>query len=121
ECLGKLIGKPVNVEEGKFSALGGAFAQNGIVLYVPKGVVVDEPLHSVLWGPGANLAHVSHLLVLVDEGASVTYIHEANSPDDMAANSMHAGIVEIQVMQNASLKFVELQSWGRHVWNFSHE
>ena len=34
---------------------------------------------------------------------------------------MHAGIVELQVMQNASLKFVELQSWGRHVWNFSHE
>ncbi len=121
DLLTKMIGKTVNVEEGKFAALAGAFAQNGVVLYVPKGVTVDEPLHSVLWGPGANLAHVSHILVLVDEGASVTYVHEAASPDDMAANSMHAGIVEIQVMQDASLKFVELQSWGRHVWNFSHE
>jgi Fe-S cluster assembly protein SufD len=121
ELLAKMIGKTVNVEEGKFAALAGAFAQNGVVLYVPKGVMVEEPLHSVLWGPGANLAHVSHILVLVDEGASVTYVHEAASPDDMAANSMHAGIVEIQVMQDASLKFVELQSWGRHVWNFSHE
>jgi Fe-S cluster assembly protein SufD len=116
-----MIGKTVNAEEGKFSALAGAFAQNGVVLYVPKGVTVEEPLHSVLWGPGANLAHVSHILVLVDEGASVTYVHEAASPDDMASNSMHAGLVEIQVMQDASLKFVELQSWGRHVWNFSHE
>ena len=121
DLLAKLIGKTVNVEEGKFSALAGAFAQNGVVLYVPKGVVVEEPLHSVLWGPGANLAHVSHILVLVDEGASVTYVHESASPDDMASNSMHAGIVEIQVMQDASMKFVELQSWGRHVWNFSHE
>ncbi|RPI93594.1 MAG: hypothetical protein EHM40_09415, partial [Chloroflexi bacterium] len=121
ELLAKMIGKTVNIEEGKFAALAGALAQNGIVLYVPKGVVVEEPLHSVLWGPGANLAHVSHILVLVDEGASVTYVHEAASPDDPAANSMHAGIVEIQVMQDASLKFVELQSWGRHVWNFSHE
>src|SRR5512139_2618563 len=121
ELLAKMVGKTVNVEEGKFAALAGAFAQNGIVLYVPKGVTVEEPLHSVLWGPGANLAHVSHILVLVDEGASVTYVHEATSPDDMASNSMHAGIVEIQVMQNASMKFVELQSWGRHVWNFSHE
>ena len=119
--LAKVIGKTVNVEEGKFSALAGALAQNGVLLYVPKNVIVDEPLHSVLWGPGANLAHVSHILVLVDEGASVTYVHEAASPDDMASNSMHAGIVEIQVMQNASMKFVELQSWGRHVWNFSHE
>ncbi len=127
ELLAKMMGKTVNVEEGKFAALAGAFAQNGVVLYVPKGVTVDEPLHSILWGPGSNLAHVSHILVLVDEGASVTYVHEAASPDKTASspqggtNSMHAGIVEIQIMQNATLRFVELQSWGRHVWNFSHE
>ncbi|HET9906174.1 MAG TPA: Fe-S cluster assembly protein SufD [Anaerolineales bacterium] len=119
--LAKMLGKTVNVEEGKFSALAGAFAQTGVVLYVPKGVTVEEPLHSVLWGPGMNIAHVSHILVLVDEGASVTYVHESASPDDIGSNSMHAGIVEIQVMQDASMKFVELQSWGRHVWNFSHE
>jgi Fe-S cluster assembly protein SufD len=77
----------------------------------------------VLWGPGADIAHVSHILVLVDEGASVIYVHESASPDDPqgGTNSMHAGIVEIQVLQNATMKFVELQSWGRHVWNFSHE
>lgn len=121
ELLARMLGKTVNVEEGKFAALAGAFAQNGVVLYVPKGVTVEEPLHSVLWGPGANLAHVSHILVLVDEGASVTYVHEAASPDETGVNSMHAGSVEIQVMQGASLRFVELQSWGRHVWNFSHE
>ncbi len=121
DLLAKMIGKTVNVEEGKFSALAGAFAQNGVVLYVPKGVVVDEPLHSVLWGPGADLAHISHILALVEENASVTYVHEAASPDEAGSNSMHAGIVEIQVMEGATLKFVELQSWGRHVWNFSHE
>lgn len=121
ELVARMIGKTVNVEEGKFAALAGAFAQNGVVLYVPRGVTIEEPLHSVLWGPGANLAHISHILVLVEEGASVTYVHESASPDDMASNSMHAGIVEIQVMENASMKFVELQSWGRHVWNFSHE
>jgi Fe-S cluster assembly protein SufD len=121
ELLARMIGKTVNVEEGKFSALAGALAQNGVVLYVPKGVTVEEPLHSVLWGPGTDLAHVSHILVLVDEGASVTYVHEAASPELKGANSMHVGIVEIQVLQDASMKFVELQSWGRHVWNFSHE
>jgi len=121
ELLARMMGKTVNVEEGKFSALAGAFAQNGVVLYVPKGLIVEEPLHSVLWGPGADIAHVSHILVLVDEGASVTYVHESASPDEVGSNSMHAGIVEIQVLQDASMKFVELQSWGRHVWNFSHE
>jgi Fe-S cluster assembly protein SufD len=123
DLVAKMIGKTVNVEEGKFAALAAAFAQNGVVLYVPKGVTVEEPLHSVLWGPGADLAHISHILVLVDEGASVTYVHESASPDHPQGGSasMHAGIVEIQVMQDATLRFVELQSWGRHVWNFSHE
>ncbi len=120
DLLARLIGKTVNPEEGKFAALAGALAQNGVVLYIPKGLQVEAPLHSILWGPGA-FAHLSHLLVLVDEGASVTYVHESASPDEPGIDAMHAGLVEIQVLQNASLKFVELQSWGKHVWNFSHE
>lgn len=117
----RMAGKTVNPEEGKFAALAGAFAQNGIVLYVPKGVNVEEPLHSVLWGPGVDFAHTSHLLVLVDEGASVTYVHESASPNAPDANVMHSGLVEIQVMRGANLRFVELQSWGSNVWNFTHE
>jgi len=121
ELLEKLVGKTVSVEEGKFAALAGALAANGVVLYVPKGLQLEAPLHSVLWGPGAKIAHLSHLLVLVDEGASVTYVHEAASPDETGTDTLHAGLVEIQVLAGASLRFVELQSWGRHVWNFSHE
>ena len=118
--VARMAGELVRPEEGKFAALAGAFSQNGVVLYVPKGVTLDQPLNSLLWGPGISLAHVSHILVWVDEGASVTYVHESASPDESAA-SMHAGIVEIKVGDGASLKFVELQSWGRHIWNFSHE
>jgi Fe-S cluster assembly protein SufD len=120
EIVTRILGQTVNVEEGKFAALAGSFAANGALLYVPKGIVLEQPLHSILWGPGANLAHISHLLVLVDEGASVSYVHESASPTE-AADALHAGIVEIRVMQDASLKFVELQSWGKHVWNFTHE
>jgi Fe-S cluster assembly protein SufD len=120
ELLKRLIGQIVKPEDGKFAALASALAGNGVFLYVPKNVEVDSPLHSVLWGPGVDLAHFSHILVYVEDGASVTYVHEAASPDE-AGHAMHAGIVEIHVGQDAKLRFVELQSWGRHVWNFSHE
>jgi Fe-S cluster assembly protein SufD len=119
DLLAQMAGQTVRLEEGKFAALAGAFSQNGVVLYVPKGVTVTQPLHSILWGPGAGLAHLSHILVWIDDGASVTYVHEAASPDE--ADSMHAGLLEVRVGDGASLKFVELQSWGRGVWNFSHE
>ena len=116
----KMAGQIVRPEEGKFAALAGALSRNGVVLYVPRGVMVEQPLNSLLWGPGANLAHLSHILVWVDDGASVTYVHEAASPDE-AGPALHAGIVEIKLGTGALLRFVELQSWGRHVWNFSHE
>ncbi len=120
DVLKKALGQVVKPSEGKFAAMAAAFASRGVLLYVPKGVTVDEPLHSMLWGPGSGLAYFSHILVWVDDGASVTYVHEASSPT--AENqSLHAGIVELHVGAGASLRFVELQSWGEHIWNFSHE
>jgi Fe-S cluster assembly protein SufD len=120
ELLRKLAGQTVRPDEGKFAALAGALAQNGILMYVPKGVVLDDPLHSIQWGAGQNLAHISHILVFVDEGASATYVHESASPDEGGQN-LAVGNIEIQVAEGASLRFVELQSWGRQVWNFNHE
>lgn len=120
ELLKKVLGKVVKPGEGKFAAMAAALASRGVLLYVPKGVNVEEPLHSVLWGPGGGLAYFSHLLAWVEDGASVTYVHEAASPTD-DTQTLHAGIVELHVGDEANLRFVELQSWGEHVWNFSHE
>jgi Fe-S cluster assembly protein SufD len=120
ELVARLAGQIIRAEEGKFAALAASLAQNGIVLYVPKGVAVEQPLNSLVWGPGENFAHLSHILIWIDDNATATYIHEEASPDEKKP-ALHAGIVEIMVGDNANLRFVELQSWGRHVWNFSHE
>lgn len=119
ELLETRLGKIVSPEEGKFAALASALAQTGVFLYVPKGVVIEQPLHSLLWGPGIGLAHISHVIVWLEEGASVTYVHEYASPTETGGQTLHAGLVEVYVGEDASLRFVELQSWGEHVWNFT--
>lgn len=119
--LAEIMGKIVRTDEGKFAALSGALAQTGVFIYVPPGVQVERPLHSILWGPGVGIAYVDHIMVWVDRGASLTYVHESASHTEAAGQAMHSGIVEILVGEDASLRFVELQSWGEHVWNFSHE
>lgn len=119
--LMQVLGKVVRPEEGKFAAMAAALAQRGVFVHVPRGVQVEEPLHSILWGPGADLAYFSHILVHLEEGASLTYVHEAASPTESNGQTLHAGLVEINVEAGANLRFVELQSWGEHVWNFSHE
>jgi Fe-S cluster assembly protein SufD len=121
DILEKVMGKVVQPSEGKFAALSAALAQNGVLLYVPRGVVVEQPVHSLLWGPGAGLAYLSHILVYLEEDAAVTYVHEAASPVQEQEQKLHAGLVELYVGPRAQLRWVELQSWGENVWNFSHE
>jgi Fe-S cluster assembly protein SufD len=118
--LTKALGQIVKPEEGKFAALTAALGQNGVFVYVPRGVQVAQPLHSVFWAPGAGLAHFSHLVIWLEEGASLTYVHEAASPPE-ERQALHGGIVEIHVGANANLRFVELQSFGPGIWNFTHE
>jgi Fe-S cluster assembly protein SufD len=119
--LEKALGKIVHPKEGKFAALAGALAQNGVFLYVPRNLRVEQPLHSLVWGPGEGLAHLTQLVVYLEAGASATYVHEAASPEEGEGQSLHAGTVELFVGEGATLRFVELQSWGQQVYNFSHE
>jgi Fe-S cluster assembly protein SufD len=62
------------------------------------------------------------LLVVLEEGASASLVYETASPSLGAeAAGVHAGIVELVVGAGAQLRFVEIQNWGDHVWNFTHE
>lgn len=121
DLLMQVRGRLIRPEEGKFAALAGAFARTGVFIYVPKGVQAVAPLHTLAWGPGVGLAHVDHIVVWVDEGASLTYVHESASPTEEGGQTLHVGLVEVLVADGAQLRFVELQSWGLHVWNFTHE
>lgn len=118
--LDKVIHQVVKPSEGKFAALAAALADTGVLLYVPRNVEITQPLHSLLWAPGVHLAHISHILVWLEEGASATYVHEYASPTE-AGQTLHVGLVEVHVGAGGNLRFVELQSWGENVWNFTHE
>ncbi len=120
EKLSKIFGKIIKPQDGYFAAMALAYAQTGIFIYIPKNVQVEQPLHSVLWTDHAGEALVSHILVYLDEGASLTYVHEVSS-SEMNGDLFHDGNVEIFVGKNANLKFVELQSWSSGVLNFTHE
>ncbi len=121
ELVAKIIGKVVKPEEGKFSALTGAFAQNGVFLYVPKNVNIDAPIHSLIWGAELDVAQVSHVLVYLESGSSATFVLEFASETLEKGQSLITNNIEIYVGEQAKLNFVELQSLGRHVWNFTHE
>ena len=102
----------------KFSALHAACWSGGMVLYVPKGVVIERPLHmfSALSGGQSDFGHA---LIVLEEGAEATLLAETASSDPAAA-ALHCGAVEILVGPGARLRYVNLQNWGSGVWHFAH-
>lgn len=121
KILEHYTGTVIKAEEGLFPALAQSMSSDGILVYVPRNVIVDQPLHSLLWSAAEGAACFSHVIVVLEENSELTYIHESASPADNSKPAMHAGVVEIHVGTNARLQFVELQSFGRNVWNFSNE
>jgi Fe-S cluster assembly protein SufD len=104
--------------EGKFAALHAALWTHGVFLYIPCGARVTLPLHSVMWAPqpGATLGHV---LIVVEPGAKVTYLHEYASPT-LDQHALYVGATELIVKEGAKLRFISLQEWGKHTFAFTH-
>jgi len=109
----------VNPACDRFSALSAACWSGGAVLYVPPGVVVDQPLHleSLLSDGGTDLGRT---LVILDEGAEVTLLDESHSLT-VDGSGLHCGMVELAVGPAARLRYVNLQNWGSRVWHFAHQ
>ena len=119
--LDKVLQNAKTCQEKKFAALSAAFGKNGILLYVPKGVKVEKPLHSLVWTSGAGLLNAFQVFIWLEEDSSATYVHENASPESALTGNVHAGVMEIHVGEGAKLNFVELQSYGSSEWNFTHE
>jgi Fe-S cluster assembly protein SufD len=103
----------------KFSALHAATWCGGTLLYVPKKVHLEEPLHSLsaLTNGGVDLGKT---LVILDEGAEATMLSEtASTAAD--GGGLHCGSIELIVEQAARLRYVNLQNWGHEVWHFAHQ
>lgn len=106
---------PTDVD--KFAALHHAGWSGGALLFVPRGVTVDRPLHllAALCGGGVDLGRV---LIVLEEGAEATLLLETAGDD---APGLHCGSIEAFVGARSSLRLVSLQNWGRQAWHFAHQ
>jgi len=121
QIIEKVLSRIDHDKTAKFSALAGALGLQGILLYVPKNVRLELPLQSIFWAAGEGLLHSLQLFVYLEEGSSVTYVHESSSPNAGSSLSLHAALIDVYVGPDAHLNLVELQSWGENIVNFTSE
>jgi len=103
----------------KFAALHAAFWSGGTLLFVPRGVVVDQPLH-MLSALSDGQVDLGHTLVVLEDGAEATLLAETAS-FHAAGTGLHVGGIELLVGPKAFLRYVNLQNWGSGVWHFAHQ
>jgi Fe-S cluster assembly protein SufD len=98
-------------EEDWFLALHAACVSGGTFLYVPAGVELAVPLGALYRRtvPGATFTHT---LVVVEEGASLTFVQQHDSPDSIGGRAFHHGVTELLVGAGASVQLLSLQEWG---------
>lgn len=114
-----LTDRIVHPTADKFAALHSACWSGGTLLYVPRGVVIDEPLH-VLSAMSEGGTDFGRTIVVLEAGAEATLLTESAS-DARDGSGLHCGAIEIHVGPRAKLRFVNLQNWGTGVWHFGHQ
>jgi Fe-S cluster assembly protein SufD len=104
-----------------FAAAHAAFHTASVVLYVPPGVRIADPLH-VIAGISPGGVDTSHVLVVLGEGAEATVLTEtAGGGAAGTAGGFHCGGTEIVVGKGAFLRIVNLQNWDTGVWHFARQ
>lgn len=106
----------VKYDENKYTALNGAVWSGGSFIYIPPYTKLDRPLQSYFRIETEGLGQFERTIIIVDEGAELSYI-EGCTARSYASNSLHAGVVEIFVKENAVCKYNTIQNWSNDVYN----
>ncbi|KRK90783.1 Fe-S cluster assembly protein SufB [Companilactobacillus futsaii] len=116
ELFKKWFGKLVKPTDNKFAALNGAVWSGGSFIYVPKGVRCDIPIQSYFRLNAENSGQFERTLIIVDEGAKVDYVEGCTAPN-YSSDSLHAAVVEVNVLRDAYCRYTTIQNWSDNVYS----
>ncbi|MCD2256456.1 Fe-S cluster assembly protein SufB [Agrilactobacillus fermenti] len=116
DLVKKYWAKLVPPTDNKFAALNSAVWSGGTFIYVPKGVQTDTPIQSYFRINAENSGQFERTLIIVDEGASVNYVEGCTAPN-YSSDSLHAAVVEVNVLKDAYCRYTTIQNWSKNVYS----
>ena len=119
DLVKKYYGKLADTSKDGITAFNTTFAQDGFMLYVPKGVVVDKSIQLVnILRADVNFMVNRRLLVVLEEGAQARMLVCDHAMDDV--NFLSTQVVEVFVGDNAVFDFYELEETHNSTVRFSN-
>ncbi|MCG8331473.1 MAG: Fe-S cluster assembly protein SufB [Chitinophagales bacterium] len=110
ELIKKYIGSVVPYTDNFYAALNSAVFSDGSFVYIPKGVKCPMELSTYFRINERNTGQFERTLIIAEEGSSVSYLEGCTAPmrDE---NQLHAAVVELMTMDNATIKYSTVQNW----------
>src|SRR5215211_3371768 len=110
ELVQKYLGSVVPYSDNFFAALNSAVFSDGSFVYIPKGVRCPMELSTYFRINAKNTGQFERTLIIADEGAYVSYLEGCTAPmrDE---NQLHAAVVELVALDNATIKYSTVQNW----------
>ncbi|QLK85581.1 Fe-S cluster assembly protein SufD [Staphylococcus sp. 17KM0847] len=94
----------VTVDEHRLTALHTALMNGGVFVYVPKNVVVADPIQYVVLHDDEHASFFNHVLIVAEESAEVTYVENYLSTTSGAGNQLNI-ISEVIAQPNAKISY----------------
>ena len=88
-----------------FAALNTAFWEDGALIYLPRGTVIEEPIHLVFYATGGDMAVYPRLLLMLEPEAQATVVVEYRGQ----GRSLNAPLAELQLGEGAMLHYHQVQ------------
>jgi len=110
ELVQKYLGTVVPYTDNFFATLNSAVFTDGSFAYIPKGVRCPMELSTYFRINAKSTGQFERTLIIADEGASVSYLEGCTAPmrDE---NQLHAAVVELVALDNATIKYSTVQNW----------
>src|SRR3954467_14745052 len=102
----------------KFAAHNAALWENGLLVVVPRDVVLEEPLYVRISNAADGGSLFWRLLVVAEAGSRFSLIEEYASAHPKVAGYSNA-VVELFVEEGAKLEYVSLQNLSQETWHFA--
>ncbi len=110
DLVQKYLGSVVPYTDNFFATLNSAVFSDGSFCYIPKGVRCPMELSTYFRINAASTGQFERTLIVAEEDSYVSYLEGCTAPmrDE---NQLHAAVVELVALDNATIKYSTVQNW----------
>lgn len=108
----------VKIDEHKLTALHAALLNGGVFIYVPKNVVIKEPIQAIFLHDDAEASVFNHVLVVAEDNSSVTYVENYLSVVDTADESVFNIVTEVVAKANSKVEYGAVDTLAKGITTY---